>query len=366
MDLICDQFAYDLNLNCTIQLISSSPRLNFTISVSDNTSVISSSLSKNTLLVNYFGLPISTYLMESNGVFSQYRIILLSNTEFKFDSHVIGFELFTFYNLRTSIPIEIISFNKMCDSTIICSEYLINQATITNYKKVASFSIETTKNGLNTVFLKRPIWVPKGSMMVIKLTSFATVYYDCSGQAKYSDYFLTPLSETSFKIQRLNNDYNYAHYFNALLDTKFYINSYYFMHEFPDENIYNINVTLKSKILHKKIKIIKTRLIQTICSNSTFTVDKIIQCSSIVTTFNKKDEVEVNVQNDSKMVHNFSDSNYISYFGIDVPTYIDKENIESSIMGDFILPLTEFKFDAYILGFQFYAYKSGQISVYVS
>ncbi|CAF0879250.1 unnamed protein product, partial [Brachionus calyciflorus] len=363
MDLICDQFTYDLNLNCTIQLISSSPRLNFTISVSDNTTVISSSLSKNTLLVNYFGLPISKYLMEYNGAFSKDRIILLTNTEFKFDSQVIGFELFTFYNLHTSIPIEIISFNQMCNSTITCSEYLINQATITNYKTVASLSIQTTKNGLNTVFLKKPIWVTKGSMVVIKL---ASVYYDCSGQAKYSDYLFTQLNKTSFKIERLNTDYNYAHYFNVLLDTKFYINSYYFMHEFPDENIYNINVALNSKILHKRINIKKTRLIQTICSNSTFTIDKIIQCSSIVTTFNKKDEVEVNVQNDSKMVHNFSDSNYISYFGIEVPTYIDKENIESSIIGDFILPLTEFKFDAYILGFQFYANKSGQILVYVS
>ncbi|CAF0951627.1 unnamed protein product, partial [Brachionus calyciflorus] len=104
------------------------------------------------------------------------------------------------------------------------------------------------------------------------------------------------------------------------------------------------------------------RFIDTFCSNMSFTINKMVACSSTVATFNKEDMVLLNSANDLKREHNFSNDSYILYFGIPIPTFID--NIDGhSMTGEFVLPLTEFKFEAYAVGFEFYAYKTGEILV---
>lgn len=57
-------------------------------------------------------------------------------------------------------------------------------------------------------------------------------------------------------------------------------------------------------------------------------------------------------------------NNSISYFGVPIPSNISNPN-SIPISGSFILPNTEFKFDAYVIGFELYAANAGNIIIEV-
>ena len=78
------------------------------------------------------------------------------------------------------------------------------------------------------------------------------------------------------------------------------------------------------------------------------------------------DQISINLPNGSSNIHKLDQAKYVSYFGSDVPLYnIPDSELETS-SGTFILPLTEFKFDANVIGFEFYALNPGTVTLYVN
>ncbi|CAF1038108.1 unnamed protein product, partial [Brachionus calyciflorus] len=257
LDLTCDQYTYDLNSNCTIELKSQNSNLNFTVDISDKTRMISSLLLNKTMAINFFGFPISMHLLSIDYPFSSSNSFLLTNTEFIFDSYAIGFEFYSQTLCSSCFFITIISFDNMCQFTLSRSECLNKLTTINNYKKIFELTVSAQK-GLNMIYLKKPIWVNKGSIVMVRMSSNGYLFYDRTGNAKYSDYRVyMAIDSKSFYTQRLDSVYNYAHYFNVLLDKKLYLTKYYFHHKFQAVGNYSVNVTFDSRILSKTIRILK-------------------------------------------------------------------------------------------------------------
>lgn len=90
-----------------------------------------------------------------------------------------------------------------------------------------------------------------------------------------------------------------------------------------------------------------------------------INCSVLALSQNKNDSIFLNFNNEANNYSFYMTDKIINYFGLyDRYSFIEEE-ISISLTGHFLLLSTEFKFDSLLVGFELYAIKPGNLSLYV-
>lgn len=339
-------------MNCSIYALSQSSILGFYADYGDGQE---EQLEVENNLIDYFGTSISPNHKDYNPVIAS-GYFLLTNTEIKFDSKIIGFEMFA--KQAGTIKISLVKFST-CGVKISCGEHFetVNTATAID---VAHWNFTLTI-GLNKILLNNVYSVQKGYLIKIDLSYTARLSYDESGMAPYSDYILS-----STTLTRLNQIKNYRFYFKIMTEKKFYVTNYQLIHRYPKIGVYNATLSLLNNrtISTKKVNITSLDFLDTFCSNDNNTIDKEIKCKIIVCTQNLMETISIEYPDNSTKQFRPDNQTIVSYFGPSVPGYI-QDPISVLKSGDFILPLSEFKFDALLMGFEFYAVGSGNIQIFV-
>lgn len=156
----------------------------------------------------------------------------MPNTEFKFDSHLNGFELQS--NKIGSLNISIVEFNQkpLGDSA---SNLISNSKYLPDFKLIDKFDFQLQK-GFNKLDLGYSIKIPKGSLILIETFEENLLTIDTSNNFLYSDYFVN-----QSELIRLDVKQNWRFYFSCVIDEQFYLNYFDF------SQIYSMNASLNFK-----------------------------------------------------------------------------------------------------------------------
>ncbi|RNA23113.1 hypothetical protein BpHYR1_038270 [Brachionus plicatilis] len=352
--LSCSHLVFDSTVNCSLLFYSRSSDIDLSIDFGDGTFKKFDYLKEyNIKVVNYVG-PLIPHSLSNQHPYLTTGKYLLKNTEFQFDSLVNGFELYSLARCTSCVSISIVSFENKCIFEQTCGN---NISLVIRY--VSDEWLFDVTSGYNILKLKEWVLVNKHSMVMIKLDSTAKVAYDISGLARESDY-----SISSNLISRLNPILNYQIFLNVFLAKKYSQVDFSFTHQYLRYGFYNITLTSASSKLETEILITKKQFLDAYCTNSGNTLDKTVHCKATAFTLSSNDEFSISYPNGSTSFHNFSQSKTIDYFGSEVPKNELGENLPTS-SGTFVLPLTEFKFDSFILGLEFYAANAGEIQIFI-
>lgn len=172
----------------------------------------------------------------------QNGLFLLTNTEFKFDATLIGFELIAI--IPGIIKIEIVSFDSICGQTILCSDFFIINTRYNGIQSVYSQTFDIIV-GYNKINLQTPIKIKKGSMVYLDLVSQnARIANQSDTNIIFTDYRFNYHDFTYYRLITLYRigSINHRFYFKCLIEQSFYsytINSNY---RYTQNGIQNFSV----------------------------------------------------------------------------------------------------------------------------
>ncbi|CAF1018096.1 unnamed protein product [Brachionus calyciflorus] len=182
--------------------------------------------------------------------YENYVTILMTSTESKFDTNLIGFEFYS--STKGSTEFKLIDFDTKCDN-FSCAYFLSTQnGKHINYTIIQSFLIEFNK-GYNQIYLNRSYRYEKKMMIAVdfnywdKYFSFQTTY------TNFYDYFI--------KSNVLYSLYGKKISFRCLVDREFYYSFRKVEFTYNHSNTYNIISSFKYKSfgmesLAKKVTIV--------------------------------------------------------------------------------------------------------------
>lgn len=167
---------------------------------------------------------------------------LISNTEFSFDANLIGFELYTL--TAGYITINVYKFTS-CGLSQTCSSYFDKNKLVpkANFKVVYSFDFNVTI-GYNKLEIA-PVYLLKGSILGLNLSSTGVLAFDKMNSFIYSDYVISDNKDGSKTLSKIRNDSaSYGIYLRALTDYKYYYYEQPFSHEYIIAGLYNLSASL--------------------------------------------------------------------------------------------------------------------------
>lgn len=164
-------------------------------------------------LVSYIG----NRFLESNNFKSAAiaNYYLLTNSEFLFDTLLVGFTL----NASTAgvIYISLRKHTPTCGTTISCAEYLSTVSTHPAFTTTMSWTFTVTL-GFNRLELITPFQVTKGTLVFVDIAGFpAKVYIETNENLKYTDYVLSGTS-----LIRYHSTANYMLQLNSIIENPLY------------------------------------------------------------------------------------------------------------------------------------------------
>ncbi|CAF0822012.1 unnamed protein product [Brachionus calyciflorus] len=280
--------------------------------------------------------------------------LLLINTEAKFSSILYGIRFIA--SNSGSIFFQIVSFGSICGNLKSCSEYLsLNRNTNGMYNLYSSTLV--VKKGLNVIMFENAIKLPKGSIILVDMTSSnIRLLCDESGSVPYSDF-----SINQSVLNMLYPSRNLKIYFNLLIENEFYETIHHFEYNYKQRKNYKLIGIIKdnNKQISQTIQFKKKQFLDIYCRNSNKTIDYKIHCYLIMLSQDLDDSVELddNIFNFTGKIFNF--------FGIESPDF--NYTIETTnLTGSFVLPNTEFKFDTDFIGFETFAVNTGLLTISVN
>ena len=151
--------------------------------------------------------------MKNTGSVILSNYYLLTNTEFKFSSTLIGFELFAIS--AGNIYFTILEFIE-CGSKILCGDYFKTSSTFTRTVLYSwSYNVD---NGYNKILLTFPVKVPKGAMVYLDMFSNSgRISVDNNSESYFTDYYANSTS-----ISRIDTNRNIRFHFNCLIEQSYY------------------------------------------------------------------------------------------------------------------------------------------------
>ncbi|CAF0982212.1 unnamed protein product, partial [Brachionus calyciflorus] len=277
--------------------------------------------------------------------------LLLINTEVKFPSILYGIKFIS--SNSGSIFFQIVSFGSICGILNSCSEYLTLNQTTNGMNNVNSSTL-VVKKGLNVIMFENAIKLPKGSIILVDMTSSnIRLLCDESGSVPYSDF-----SINQSVLNMLYPSRNLKIYFNLLIETEFYETIHHFEYSYKQRENFKLigNIKDKNISIEKNIEFKKKQFLDIYCRDSNKTIDYEIHCSLIMLSQELDDSVELD-----NNIFNFT-GKYFNYFGIE-SLDLNYTNETTNLTGSFVLPNTEFKFDADFIGFETFAVNNGQLTI---
>ncbi|RNA19750.1 hypothetical protein BpHYR1_052488, partial [Brachionus plicatilis] len=273
----------------------------------------------------------------------------LINTETKFDASILGFELYA--NSGGHVIIGITKFLS-CGQIFSCSDYFDNFGT--NLSQNVLLSQEYfIQEGFNQLSLCQQRKIPKGSVVFISISAKSTAKFFIEETDLVSDYQQSlddfiPLHKKRILLNMIFVEQDYSQY------------SINLNHLYPSYDIFNLNFILENNNLttfkkNATIELKKNQVFEIICQNWDHVLDRLIFCTLNAFTMEKSDRFifrdnQVSFENES-----------LNFFGSH-PFLEQISTQDTTLMkGSFILPNTEFYYNAYCLGFEFIAVRPGKI-----
>lgn len=156
------------------------------------------------------------------------------NTEFKFDTSLIGFEFYV--SVAGSLYIQLRSFNTICGPKILCSDTFGQSLTLPTFQSYDTWTYTVTQ-GYNQIFLLKPIPVRKGWFIYLDLFNYLTKIELDPVESYYSDYFLS-----GTVLSRMNRYKNNRLYFNTITEQSYYESLVFYPYKFQNTGVFNITV----------------------------------------------------------------------------------------------------------------------------
>ena len=233
---MCKDLKIDYTISCILIMSSHSQLESFTVNYGDS---LMDTSDFNGILVSYFGvgLPYNyTNITDNNNILLSGKYLLI-NSEFQFDSELVGFEFIC--NSPGDVIIHVVSFNDQCGGIYDSCAFLItNKTSLLDYKILHTFTYNAASVGFNTFEFDIPIRIPKGSMIIIDTTSGSSLSTNTDENNIYSDYKI--INQNS--IEPINKTINSRFYFNSKIVSPYYTNTYKFLHQYSIFGNYNVTI----------------------------------------------------------------------------------------------------------------------------
>ncbi|CAF0899284.1 unnamed protein product, partial [Brachionus calyciflorus] len=281
---------------------------------------------------------------------------LLTNTEFLFDSKLIGFEFYA-----SAIGSFTLILNKMSNcgtGTLIgrCGKYLENARSISS-TPIAYWYLDSTTLGRNIVWLNMPYDVIKGSLFHIHFSGLGRISLDNSTDKYFQDYNINGTI-----ITKIEEDKKFKFLFKALT-THGYFHSYdkSFNKTYAFNGYYDVFLLGTTKRVYVP-KSISYQNLELICNTvKSFT----LECGLYIISRVKSNSILIDYGDCQKPdLIKTTGSNYLEYFGPNLDSDFDS-NITFNFQNEssFLLLNNEFKFESNLIGFEMYAINNGSIDI---
>ncbi|CAF1074664.1 unnamed protein product, partial [Brachionus calyciflorus] len=222
-----------------------------------------------------------------------------------------------------------------------------------------TYITETLVQGYNRI-LYSPRSIKKGDILMIIDSNKILAVNDTNDFTIMGDYYIN--GAISRKLNK-----NWRFYVNLLIDVKFFISYFPISKRYTTLKngtfgVYTIRARFSNTSLQlkRRFNITEYRSIDMFCSDTNKTINNTVNCAIIASTRSRNDTVLV----ENNQLNSFS-GEPISYFGFKVPNNIT-EPVSFFKNGDFLLPLTEAKFDANLIGFEGYALGTGTYTTFIA
>ncbi|RNA44723.1 Location of vulva defective 1 [Brachionus plicatilis] len=293
-------------------------------------------------------------------MFDAYGYYALPLTEFKFETTLIGVEIYSLKPIAATLWIYIDTYDT-CGETISCLKWISESGSSYTYSSRVNVQNFITSFGYNRHILSTERKVNKGQMVVIWVDF--PIAIDTTNDYLNSDYLV------SSQAIKINNKYNWRFYINALIKNYYYVNYFYFNQSFEPKNSDNVNTYdvaatfIDSNItVTKSINVTNVKKINFDCPNSNRTSKNTLNCVGEILTTDLSTNILVDYGDCNSGSLSF-DAEFSDGFGVRLPEMIDPIVPLTSISTEFILPNTEFKFDTILAGFEYYVSAIGPFTV---
>ncbi|CAF1062329.1 unnamed protein product, partial [Brachionus calyciflorus] len=356
LDIFCADAkkTLDQRINCEVRAFTTNKEDKIEIEFEEDENYIIKDISNSQ--ISYFGSYDSLKKISRIIQNSQTGNFLLPSTEVRFDTNLIGFEIFAFK--AGTINLKFVRFNNCGNDS--CSNAIFESSPSYVQAREGSLITETLVKGYNRI-LYSPRSIKKGDILMIIDSNNILAVNDTNDFTIMGDFYINGTIS-----KKLNRSENWRFYVNLLIDTKFFISCFsvgksYFNIKNENFGVYSIEASFlnTSVQLEREFTITKYRTIDMFCSDTNRTINNTINCAIIAATQSRNDTILVDGTQ-----YSFS-GDAISYFGAKVPQNITNPVafIES---GYYLLPLTEAKFDAKVIGFEGYALGIGTYNTYLA
>ncbi|RNA19749.1 polycystic kidney disease 1-like 2 [Brachionus plicatilis] len=356
LDVFCRNSNRTLNnqINCTIMAAS----INFVdnLSIENNSQEIFTNKS-----ISHYGTKLSNISIFSMQSSSYCGNFILPNTEFKFDSLLNGFELYTTKNGSLNITIIYFDLKPWNDSS---SNLILNSKVLPAYQKMYTFSYDLD-SGYNRLNLDYSIEIKRGSMILIETFDENLLCIDSSNNFLYSDYFVN-----QSELISLNVNQNWRFYFSCEINHEFYFSYFDFSQIYSmdaDLNMHEFSLMVKytdsDLKLERKFNISNNKFGSFACHNSNWTVNNSLECTGF---FISQKENDLFLLNKGDCQSQVIGSSGIFFDGFGPNNYDhDSKYLNSSInAGDhFLLTDTHIKIETDLIGFEFFSIENGTFTI---
>ncbi|RNA40410.1 hypothetical protein BpHYR1_009826 [Brachionus plicatilis] len=356
LDIHCSDDIFDLLVNCSLIAFSRFIFENILIDYDNRTTQINFTGSQQ----NFYGTPMSTNVFTHKTNASFY---LLLNSEIKINSSLVGFE----FNAANSgeIIIKLFEFSVCGDKTSCGFYFSRNFDTQPTYSVVKRWTI-FLEEGINKISLNSSFGLKKGWMFMLDAKSTASLYIDTNQTLGFNDYAVSSIKSGTVKqlgvIEPIDNLKYSRVQFNVITDTDYFYQIIPLSLQFEKSGYFNIsaNLNFSKHPTFQTILVSNNQFLDIFCGNSKKTFNNTINCTVIYASQFYKDSITFDGD-----IYNYT-NDPISFFGSDLSQLDINELVTTDKIGYFILPNTEFKFDADLTGFEIIAAKIGEIRISVS